>query len=217
MYTPKHFKMHDMDVIKAFVHERSFATLVTHQEGQLRVSHLPLTLSEDEDRRIWLHGHLAKANHHGRGLDQPTECTVIFTGPDHYISPQWYDHTNVPTWNYLAVHARGSVQTFTERDELVATLTRQVAKHEAEVGEKFTLEALPDAYRTSEITGIVGIRILVAEWEGNFKMSQNRDRKNHTAIIDRLRGLNTCRAHLVADAMIRHSPHGEDGGADQST
>jgi transcriptional regulator len=41
---------------------------------------------------------------------EASEVLVIFNGPHTYISSSWYDHENVPTWNYIAVHVYGTVK-----------------------------------------------------------------------------------------------------------
>jgi transcriptional regulator len=35
---------------------------------------------------------------------------LAFSGPHSYISSSWYDHENVPTWNYIAVHVYGKIK-----------------------------------------------------------------------------------------------------------
>lgn len=52
-------------------------------------------------------GHMARANPQWRSFDPEREVLAICAGPHTYISPRWYSHVNVPSWNYQSVHAYG--------------------------------------------------------------------------------------------------------------
>src|SRR6266487_3531020 len=110
MYMPERFREDDLPTLHALMRDYSFATLVTQHEGVPFASHLPLMLAADEGPYGALFGHMAQANPQWRDFDASQDVLVIFQGPHTYVSPSWYeeDPTNVPTWNYAAVHAYGS-------------------------------------------------------------------------------------------------------------
>jgi transcriptional regulator len=104
MYIPAYSSVTDQELLKAFIQENSFGTLVTYSNGLL-ANHYPFLLSEvNEEVVLWTH--LAKGNPQWKDISEQ-ECLVIFTGPHAYISPEYYEEKlNVPTWNYTAVHAK---------------------------------------------------------------------------------------------------------------
>lgn len=80
--------------------------------------------------------HLVRSNPILRGLDTSCPAVISVTGPDGYISPDWYGLADqVPTWNYVAVHLRGTLERRPEA-ELRALLDRQSAFFEARLAPK---------------------------------------------------------------------------------
>src|SRR5258706_13567554 len=94
-----------------------------------------------------LYGHMARANPHGR-LFGDGEILVIFNGPHGYVSPTWYsDRTiNVPTWNYVAVHAYGTPEALPAADSALH-LSRLVAKYESARADGWSIAELKDNLR----------------------------------------------------------------------
>ena len=100
MYIPEQFRVrHHADEL-AFMRANPFAILVSTTDEGPFASHIPVVIREEEDRLI-VRGHFAKANPHWRYLEQQPNCLTIFHGPHSYISPSLYTiHESVPTWNY---------------------------------------------------------------------------------------------------------------------
>lgn len=104
MYIPNHYAIPHQAESIAFMKQYSFATLVTVKEGFPTATHLPFTISQKEEK-ILLRSHFAKANFQWKEIEE-SSCLVIFSQPNAYISPKYYEkELNVPTWNYVAVHA----------------------------------------------------------------------------------------------------------------
>ena len=59
---------------------------------------------------VWLH--LVRSNPIARSACRAgAGCDDRGVGPDSYISPDWYGVPDqVPTWNYVAVHLRGTLE-----------------------------------------------------------------------------------------------------------
>jgi transcriptional regulator len=82
----------------------------------------------------------------------------------------------VPTWNYIAVHAYGTLALVDDKETLLVDL---ISAHEPAFLEHW--RGLPEGFRRTMLAGIVGFRIPIARIEGKFKLSQNRasqERKN---------------------------------------
>src|SRR5437868_3898144 len=100
MYIPKPFRQDDIDILREFMQEHSFATLVTLQDGVPLANHLPFVLDSERGAYGTLRGHMARANSQWRTFDEAKEVLVIFQGPHTYVSPSWYGddvETSVPT------------------------------------------------------------------------------------------------------------------------
>ena len=106
-YPPPYHQEHDklcmIEVIKAY----PLATVISIQDNVPLVTHLPLIYREDGK----LIGHIDKFNPHTELLKDGNEVTIIFSGPQCYISPSVYTTTQLPTWSYIKVHLKGHVTT----------------------------------------------------------------------------------------------------------
>ena len=154
----------------------SFALLIGPQaaagsDAQFAATHLPLVI-KDEGLHGLLEGHFAKANPHWQAL-AGRETLAVFSGPHSYVSPTLYtEELSVPTWNYIAVHAYGTLQPVEDEPGKEALLAGLIQNHEPGFAERW--RQMPDGFRRTMLAGIVGFRIPIARIEGKFKISQNR-------------------------------------------
>lgn len=104
MHIPSINAMPDRQEILDFMGRFSFATFISTKEGTPTATHLPFTV-EDREGTLLLISHFARANDHWKHVENQT-VLVIFSEPHAYISTKNYDRgLNVPTWNYIAIHA----------------------------------------------------------------------------------------------------------------
>ncbi len=172
MYSPKFNRVDDRAVLLEAMRAYSFAILIgPGAAGSPVATHLPL-LVRDEGEHGLLEGHFARANTHWSDL-AGREILVVFPGPHSYVSPSWYvEPLSVPTWNYIAIHAYGTLELVEDdagRTRLVEELIRT---HEPGFLDRW--RAMPEGYRRTMLAGIMGFRIPIARIEGKFKLSQNR-------------------------------------------
>jgi len=203
MYIPKLFHEGNWPAIKQVIEENSFATVVSCSAGLPTATHVPLRLVESADGAAKLQGHMSKANQHWQLFQHDERSLVIFTGPNSYVSPRWYDHINVPTWNYVAVHVYGKPRLVAAPDELHELMKGLVDRYEGNTAAdiRYTLEGLPPDFLESQMKGIVAFEIQVDEVQASFKLSQNRDQKNYDNVIDELRRSDDQKARNVAEIM----------------
>jgi transcriptional regulator len=204
MYIPKRYEIHDSHEVEAIIRNHGFATVISSHEGVPVATHLPLELAS-EGRPYKLLGHFARANQHWKTIRAETEVLAIFHGPHTYISPRWYDHVNVPTWNYLSVHCFGKMR-FIEGEELRRALDRLVRHYEGDSPTGYSVEKLPAEFYSSQVKGIVGFEITVSRIEAAGKLSQNRDAKNFAAVMKELRKRADENSLAVAEAMATRKP-----------
>jgi transcriptional regulator len=209
MYTPRYFREPDQQNLLRFIRENSFATLVSSSDGALLASHIPLDLKMQEDGSPLLIGHLARANDQWSTLSPDHAVLAIFVSPSAYISPRWYDHVNVPTWNYMAVHVYGRPRIIEDSSALFALVKEQVEKYETGSDHPYRAEDLPEDFLRRELRGIVGVAIPVERIEASVKLSQNRNPRDYQNIITELRNRQDPGSLSIADLMKEKCPHHE--------
>lgn len=199
MYIPDLYKNENQDEIHNFIHENGFAILVNQTNGKLWATHIPLVLETHDNGKHFLIGHVSKLNPQGENLKHNDEVLAIFSGAHSYISSSWYDHENVPTWNYLAVHVYGKI-TLLNHDEVVLSLKKLVDKYEVDSENPVRVEELSEK-TMREARGVIGFKIAITSIEATKKMSQNRDAKNYQNIISELEKTAKPDAKAVANEM----------------
>jgi predicted FMN-binding regulatory protein PaiB len=130
-----------------------------------------MILDETQGENGVLFGHLDADNPQSRFFDG-RELLAVFQGPNAYISPHTYESDQLPTWNSIAVYARGRARVIENHDELIAGLQSIPTQ----------VDRAPGAYRLPAnerripalIGGIVGFVFEIEELEGRFKLSQDR-------------------------------------------
>jgi transcriptional regulator len=184
MYTPRFNQVSDRSVLIEAMRAYPFAILAGPLDGEKGISahhatHLPLVIRDEGPNGV-LEGHFAKANTHWADLAS-RETLVIFPGPHSYVSPSLYaEQLSVPTWNYIAVHAYGTLELIEDdasKEELLAGLIQA-----NEPGYADQWRSLPEGYRRTMLAGIVGFRIPLTRIEGKFKLSQNRPEADRRAV-----------------------------------
>ena len=206
MYVPKNFQETDHATLLQFVRDNSFALLVTTDDDGVPVAtHLPIELSPAADGHFRLVGHLAKANPQGKLLGRDAPALAIFSGAHSYISSSWYDHVNVPTWNYLSVQITGRTGILAD-DEALELLRQQVDKYEAHSKCPVSIESMTEDYVRKQMHGIVAFTMTIDTIQGAAKLSQNRDDKNYQTIISELRQQDNANAQDVANEMAHRRP-----------
>jgi len=202
MYIPKLYREEDRVRILDFIQQNDFATLVTYDGEKPVAGHLLMEIKED-DENLFVNGHMSRANPQWKTFDLNREVLVIFQGPHTYISPTWYNHVNVPTWNYQSVHVYGKPRVITDYDEAYEILKRLIDRYES--NSHYRLETLPKDFVEKEIKGIVAFQIEVTRIEANYKLSQNRKDEDYRNIIAQLEKRTDDLSHGVAEAMRENS------------
>jgi transcriptional regulator len=179
VYVPDHFRENRAEVLHDAMRQIGFATLVTQN---LEANHLPMLL----ERNV-LRGHVARANPVWKAGEG--EALAIFLGPHAYVSPSWYPSKAqtgkaVPTWNYITVHAKGHIRWMQDLDWLRAHVTKLSETHESARPEPWTIDEAPESYIAAMLKGIVGFELEIAQLDGKYKLTQNRDLTDRDAVRD---------------------------------
>ena len=173
MYLPPQFKAKDAAHAAELVRTYPLASLISNDDdGFPFVTHLPLHLL-DEEQPWRLLGHVAKANPHWRYLQSRPKALVTFMGPHAYMTPRVYpDLVRVPTWNYLAVHARVSVKLIEEPLAKDRLLKKLIGDHDPSYAPQWI--SLGEEYQRKMLAGIVAFELTVLDLQCKLKLNQHR-------------------------------------------
>ena len=193
MYNPHHFEETRIEVLHELMQREPFAVVVTLGASGLNANHLPLELDVTASPFGTLRGHVSRANAMWKEPSS-VETLVIFEGPQHYVTPEWYPTKaetgkSVPTWNYVVVHAYGTPRFIEDPAWLRAHVERLTNRHEASRPVPWQVSDAPEDYVQGQLKGIVGFELPIARISGKWKVSQNRNDADRRGVIDGLRGI----------------------------
>jgi transcriptional regulator len=157
----------------AFARDRGFGILAVNGEDGPVMSHVPFLLDKDGGS-VWLH--LVRSNPIARLLKEPCRARIAVSGPDSYISPDWYGIADqVPTWNYVAVHLTGLLE-LRPQEELHGILERQSALFENRLQPKspWKKRKMSVGVMDRMMRAIVPCRMAVSDVDGTWKLNQNK-------------------------------------------
>jgi transcriptional regulator len=191
MYLPCHFAEPRVEVLHEAIRHAGLATLVTTGRDGLDASHVPLLLDHEPGPLGRLVGHVARGNPQWRDTPEASRALAIFLGPHSYVTPSWYPTKRetgkvVPTWNYVAIHAHGTVRFFQEREQLLDVVTRLTDRHERGRPLPWQVTDAPADYLDGMLKGIVGVELTITRLEGKWKASQNRNEVDRRGVEEGL-------------------------------
>jgi len=204
MYVPKQNQLEDQAALLAYMRAYSFAALATSGAGGLTATHLPFVI-EEEGGRITLLAHMAKANPQWRDFAAGAEALVIFMQPHAYVSPRLYDsRQNVPTWNYVAVHAYGRPLLVEERAAKIELQKKLIRQHDAAYLAQ--MAELPESYLDARLAAIVSFSLAVTRIDARYKLSQDKNPAERERIARELEAGGEGVAAETARLMRKHGP-----------
>jgi transcriptional regulator len=183
VYIPKDFQVNDSSMVRSFIAEYPFATLLSASGGD--ITHLPLISREDGT----IEGHMARNNPHCEAIKREDAAIAIFHGPHAYISPTWYVTSKdaVPTWNYAVVHVHGMLRPVESDTGLKDHLYRLVEKFESGKTPRYHMSDVSEEYLTRLLGYIVGFSMEITRVEAKFKLGQNRTQQDVEGFLSALR------------------------------
>ena len=171
----------------AFARTRGFGILAVNGAETPLFAHIPFLIADD-GQAVDLH--LARSNAIARALSTPGPALLAVTGPDAYISPDWYGAPDmVPTWNYVAVHIHGQLERRPDA-ELPALLARQSHAFERQLAPKpeWTMDKIADEAMTRLLRMIVPFRLTITDVQSTWKLGQNRRPEQRLAAAEGVAG-----------------------------
>jgi transcriptional regulator len=178
------------------IRQYNFADIVVVDGNTTHCTHVPMILSEDGTKLV---GHVSRENPVGKVLlSSPLpsslgEMLCIFRGPHAYISPTYYKSQQmVPTWNYAAVHVRGTARPVESDIESLNVLEQLSEFHEKALVQLDGREpwSMKTSISSSKVEAmlrlIVSFAVDITSMEGQWKLSQNRNPADYNSVIEHL-------------------------------
>ena len=201
------FHTHSDQANLAFARQRAFGILAVNGADGPLMSHVPFLL-DDDGENLWLH--LVRSNPIVRALGTPQAAKIAVSGPDSYVSPDWYGVADqVPTWNYIAVHLSGLLE-LRPVQELHDLLDRQSRLFEERLAPKaaWTSEKMSEGVMERMMRAIVPCRMKITGLDGTWKLNQNKpdDVRHRAATHIETEGLGS---DLAALTRLMHAVDGQ--------
>ncbi len=207
------FRSASTDQNLAFARSRGFGQLSINGGIGPLAAHVPFVL-DDTGETAFLH--LVRSNPILKALDQPLPALLAVTGPDGYVSPDWYGVPDqVPTWNYVAVHLRGPLERLPET-RLGEVLDLLSDAFESRLAPKapWRADKMDGQVRARMMRAIVPLRMTVEAVDGTWKLSQNKSEAARHGAADAIVGSIGQDRDALAELM-RELPRGEEETVDR--
>jgi transcriptional regulator len=190
MHIPLIFAENRTDELHRIVRAYPLATIVLSVTHGLEVNLLPLELHESTSGTC-LRGHVAR--NHPIAIQSTSEGTalVVFQGPNAYISPKWYVNGQrsgrvAPSWNYIAVQARGILRLVDDRDWMLTHLASLTESQESSRVEPWSMAQAAPQFIDEVSEKLIGFEIGVTELVGRSMLSQQRTVADRQSLISHL-------------------------------
>jgi transcriptional regulator len=206
MYIPAHFNESRKEVLHELIVQNPFGSLITNGKSGLDANHIPLELASTEGELGVLHGHVARSNPLWQDVVDGDEVLVVFRAGDGYISPTWYPskhetHKQVPTWNYIVVHAHGRITIRDDEKYVRGVIARLTRTHEATEAVPWKMGDAPREFIDTMVKAIVGVQIDITRLIGKSKLSQNKEVRDIQGAGEALKA----RDNRIGDVMLERA------------
>lgn len=233
MYTPRSFQMEE-SAIPGFLTQNPFGQLLIARGGRksaadktaagldrntgsgfpengIEIGLAPFILQQGSPSPAHLLGHIARASPLARSLATGIEASVFFLGPHAYVSPNNYLSTGlVPTWNYQAVLAEGTLSVIQDHDQLREILDRTTQLLEGDSIDAWRPDWSEPAMENL-LSSIVGVDLEVRLWSGKEKLSQNRSDSDYNRLRQNFENSPDGQARSLAAAMPERTAPSQPG------
>jgi transcriptional regulator len=197
MFVLDEYSTTDLNLMHQIMKEYNFANVVTSSSGECYANHFPLILNTTAGPFGTLEGHMSRSNPQWQQMQKNARILVIFNGPHAYISPSTgVSSKMLPTWNYVALHAYGSVEVIEEPREIVGIMSRSIKEFEVGIEKPWKM-ALPQEYLDLLVSKVVGFKLKIDRLEPQIKLNQDREKQERESVTAHL-----SRSHRDEDKQI---------------
>lgn len=176
----------DADV-RALIEAHPLAWVCAGEGAAIDASLLPLIPIFDADGRlVELIGHMMRSNPLHAALQRDPRATILFSGPDAYVSPEHAGRRDwAPTWNYAQL--RIGTEIVIDAGLTEYSLKILIDAMEAGRPEPWEVDELGPRYHAM-LERIIGFRARVTGLSGKFKLGQDEGAETLHRILAALDG-----------------------------
>lgn len=169
MYPHPKYKNDDTLKMLSVIAHFPLATLITVVNDLPFITKVPLIYDASKCKLV---GHIDKQNPQMVTLSNGASITALFDGPSCYISPSVYSTKQLPTYNYIYVKITGILKLINNPAQVKKAMVDMTAYLEG-VKPQFELD-VNDERMDRLINYIQTFEIEITDWEGRFKLSQEK-------------------------------------------
>ena len=199
-YPPQHHQESEYSNIVRLIKNHPLAVIMTARQDALGCSHIPLVYKPNEQLGS-LVGHMDRYNPQLNHFKEDPKVEILFNGPEVYISPSVYHSTQLPTWNYFKAHIKGKLQLIESPEKIKNSLIEMTSFLEG-ASAKYSLDA-NNPRMEKALPYIIGFEIEIETWEGKYKISQDKTKKDQTAAKEALKAVHQNGSEMI-DALYAH-------------
>jgi predicted FMN-binding regulatory protein PaiB len=198
LFVPPIYRATDAGQVHRVIRQHPLALLVSNGPRTPYTTQLPVVhAAEDDDSESFsgfsLLGHLNRANPHWAALSGGGPATLLFVGPNSYVTPALYDTpVAAPTWNFVTVELAGDLTPLAGTEQTLEVVRRTAGLFEKRFGRGWEPDGSLDYFR-SIVSGVGAFRFQVTAGQAMFKLSQEKEPQ----IRDRVA------ASMLADSDVR--------------
>lgn len=145
-----------------------------------------------------LKAHLVRSNPLAERMNRQSQrngikCTLIVSGPDSYISPDWYGlDDQVPTWNYVSVHIHGWLKLLPDCElrPILDNLSETFESRISDTKPVWKSTKVDASKMTAMMRAIVPIEFTIDKIQGTWKLGQAKPQGARSRVAAELAGLN---------------------------
>ncbi len=203
MHTNPAFRKTGSDENIAFARSRGFGILMLNGPDGPLASHIPFLIDAGG---LIADLHLTRSNPICRA-NLPAPALIAVSGPDAYVSPDWYEaEDQVPTWNYVAVHLRGTLSALGP-DSMKDHVDALSEVHETRLLPKkpWHSDKMAEGVMPRMMRMILPFRLTIASVESTWKLNQNKPGDVRGRAAQQLAGQPDPGAQAIA-ALMRALP-----------
>lgn len=201
MYTKEQFSLPGIEQVRAFAESRSFGVLATRHEDTVFSSPVPFDLREDDRGRLFVAGHIARANEMIAAFVSGNVAKMTVMGPDTFVPAEWFGvRHRIPTWLYCSVEVSGRIEP-SDYNTMVEDVNIMIARlqQQAVPGSTWTLDDIAPELSGQYLKHIAGYRLYDLEIKSCYRLNQGKD--HSPSLIENLRARNSEAANILADLV----------------
>lgn len=205
MYDLPHHKEKNHQEVIQFMKDHPFVFITGSDAANKPVATQIPVFIDEKDGKYFLTGHIMRNTDHHKAFEQNKNVLAVFTGPHTYVSATWYTKPVGSTWNYMSVHAHGTIR-FGDTDELRSILQRLTLHYEnGNTASTTVFDNLPAEYTERMMKAIVPFEIEINDLQHVFKLSQDRDKESYENIIMQLEKQDAAGKYIAGKMRERKS------------